>query len=216
MRLTRAVTHIRLCDANHAKIAALDALAAAYLRLRQQSTPHLCTAAQPKKYAPPCFASPLSQRWQRVAIQHAAGSAQSWRANAAAAYHDDGDRLAEYPEAAEGEGAPPAWKDWQTPVLTAPVLQAHANVARLPPSENRRVDYWLRLSTREHRQPLWLPVRLAAGHRQALAGKTLRTRTSVTRTPDGWWLTRSEDGAVPVATPHDAPALGWLWAWSSS
>lgn len=31
MRLSRAVTHIRLCDANHAKIAALDALAAEYL-----------------------------------------------------------------------------------------------------------------------------------------------------------------------------------------
>lgn len=30
MRLTRAVTHIHLCDANHAKIAALDVLAAAY------------------------------------------------------------------------------------------------------------------------------------------------------------------------------------------
>jgi hypothetical protein len=28
MRLTRAVTHSRLCDANHAKIATLDALAA--------------------------------------------------------------------------------------------------------------------------------------------------------------------------------------------
>ena len=27
MRLTRAVTHIRLCDANHTKIEVLDALA---------------------------------------------------------------------------------------------------------------------------------------------------------------------------------------------
>jgi hypothetical protein len=38
MRLTRAVTHVRLCDANHAKIAALDALIETYLRLCQQYT----------------------------------------------------------------------------------------------------------------------------------------------------------------------------------
>jgi transposase len=73
MRLTRAVTHIRLGDANHAKMAALDALAADYLRLCQAYTTYFCTEAQPEKYAAPCFDSPLSQRWQRVAIQHAAG-----------------------------------------------------------------------------------------------------------------------------------------------
>ena len=86
MRLTRAVPPIHLADANHAKIAALDALVAAYLRLCQQYTTYFCTEAQPDKYAAPCFDSPLSQRWQRVAIQHAAGIAQSWRSNYAAAY----------------------------------------------------------------------------------------------------------------------------------
>jgi hypothetical protein len=34
MRLTRAVTHIRLCDANYTKIAALDALATRSWRAR--------------------------------------------------------------------------------------------------------------------------------------------------------------------------------------
>jgi len=81
MRLTRAVTPIRLCVANYAKLAALDALAAAYLRLCQAYTTHLCLAAQPDKYAAPCCESALSQRWQRVAIQRAAGIAQPWRAN---------------------------------------------------------------------------------------------------------------------------------------
>jgi hypothetical protein len=79
MRLTRAVTPIHLCDANHAKIVALDALAAEYLRLCQAYTTYFCTEAQPDKYAVPSFASPLSQRWQRVAMQHATGVAQSWR-----------------------------------------------------------------------------------------------------------------------------------------
>src|SRR5258708_36996656 len=85
VRLTRAVTPIRLCDVNHAKIAVLDALAAEYLRLCQQYTTYFCTEAQPDKYAAPCFESLLSQRWQRVAIQHAAGIAQSWRSNSAPA-----------------------------------------------------------------------------------------------------------------------------------
>ena len=55
MRLTRAVTQIRFCAANHAKIAALDALAAAYLRLCQQYTTSCCTEAPPDQYAAPCF-----------------------------------------------------------------------------------------------------------------------------------------------------------------
>ena len=134
MRLTRAVTHIRLCDANHAKIAALDALAADYLRLCQAYTTSFCTEAQPDKYAAPCFDSPLSQRWQRVAIQHAAGIAQSWRTNYANAYQDYLDMLAEYHE--EPEGGPPEWKEWSTPVLKEPVIQANANVALLEPAED--------------------------------------------------------------------------------
>lgn len=79
MRLTRALTHIRLFDANHAKIEALDALATEYLRLCQHYTTFFCTDAEPDGYLAPCFESPLSQRWQRVAIQQAAGIAQSWR-----------------------------------------------------------------------------------------------------------------------------------------
>lgn len=79
MRLTRALTQIRHCEANHAKIAALDALSAAYLQLCQQYTTYFCAQAQPDQYAAPCFESPLSRRWQRVAIQQAAGIAQSWR-----------------------------------------------------------------------------------------------------------------------------------------
>ena len=78
---------------------------------------------------PPCFSSPLSQRWQRVAIQQAAGIAQSWRSNYATAYHDYLDLLAEYQE--ESEGDPPAWKEWNTPMLKETVIQANANVALL-------------------------------------------------------------------------------------
>jgi hypothetical protein len=81
MKLTRAVTHIRLCDVNDAKMAALDTLAAEYKALCQQYVTHFCAEAEPNGYADPCFPSPLSQRWQRVAIQQAAGIAKSWRTN---------------------------------------------------------------------------------------------------------------------------------------
>ncbi len=206
MRLTRALTHIRLCDANHAKIAALDALAAEYLRLCQAYTTYFCTEAQPDKYAAPCFESPLSQRWQRVAIQHAAGIAQSWRSNYAAAYQDSLDLCQEYQE--EPEGDPPEWKEWNTPVLKETVIQANANVALLQPSQDSSFDYWLRLSTLEQGQPVFLPVKLAAYHRQALAGKTLNTSTVLARKADGWWLTLSYEEHVPVVTPQDAPVIG--------
>jgi hypothetical protein len=209
MRLTRAVTHIRLCDTNHTKIEALDALATEYLRLCQQYTTYFCAEAQPDKYADPCFESPLSQRWQRVAIQHAAGIAQSWRSNYAAAYQDYLDILAEYQEQSEGErGDPPEWKRWNTPVLKETVIQANANVALLRPSEDSSFDYWLRLSTLERGQPMFLPVKLSAFHQQALVGKTLNTSTTLTRKPEGWWLTLSYDEQVKVETPTVALVVG--------
>src|SRR5260370_618082 len=206
MRLTHAVTHIRLCDANHAKIEALDALAMDYQSLCQQYTTYFCTEAQPDKYAAPCFVSPRWQRWQRVAIQQAAGMAHSWRSNYTAAYQDYLDLLAEYQEALYGD--PPAWKEWNTPVLNETVIQANANVALLQPAKDSSFDYWLRLSTLEPGQPVLLPVKLAACHRQALPGNTENGSTTLTRKPTGWWLTLSYDEQVPVVTLHNAPVLG--------
>jgi hypothetical protein len=206
MRVTRSVTHIHLCDANHAKIAALDALATEYLSLCQIYTTYFCTEAQPDKYAVPCFATTLSQRWQRVVMQHAAGIAQSWRTNYATAYHEYLERLSEYEQ--NPEGNPPEWMEWNTPVLKVPVIQANANVASLEPAEESTFDYWLRLATLDQRHPLFLPVSLADYHRQALAGKTINTSTTLIRKADGWWLTLSYDEAIPVSTPKSAPVIG--------
>lgn len=206
MRLTRAVTHIRLGDVNHAKLVALDALAGEYLRLCQAYTTYFCTEAQPDKYAAPCFDSLLSQRWQRVAIQHAAGIARSWRSNYAAAYQDYLDLLAEYQE--EPEGEPPEWIEWNAPVLKETVIQANANVAWLQRAEDSSFDYWLRLSTLEKGQPVFLPVKLVSYHRPALAGKQLASSTTLARKPDGWWLTLFYEENVPVAPPQDAPVIG--------
>ncbi|HEU5200042.1 MAG TPA: transposase [Ktedonobacterales bacterium] len=208
MRVTRAVTHIHLCDVNHAKLEALDRLAAEYLRLCQQYTTAFCTEVQPDKYLAPCFASTLSQRWQRVVIQHAAGIAQSWRSNYANASQDYLDLLAAYEEGHEDGERAPVWKEWHTPLLKEAVIQANVNVARLEASEDSGFDYWLCLSTLEKGQPLWLPVKLAAYHRQTLAGKALNTSTTLIRKQNGWWLTLSFDEQVPVDTPKNAPVIG--------
>ena len=96
--LTRAVTHIRLEAANAGKLAALDALAQVYLPLCQQYITLFCTDERPDKLRAPLFATSLSERWQRVAIQQAAGIAQSWRTNRAQAYQDYADDLLDYHE----------------------------------------------------------------------------------------------------------------------
>ena len=151
MRLTRAVTHIRLCAANDAKVAALDALAAEYIALCQQYVTHFCVETEPDGYADPCFPSPLSQRWQRVAIQQAAGIAKSWRANLQRAQEEFADTLAAWLEEEHPPDAvPPEWTPWQTPTLKQTVIQANANVALLQPSQETSFAYWLRVSTLEN------------------------------------------------------------------
>src|SRR5438067_844513 len=80
-RVTKAVTHIRLLEINPGKLAALDALAPVYLTLCQHYVTLFCTDEAPNKFRDPVFATPLSERWHRVAIQQPAGLAQSWRTN---------------------------------------------------------------------------------------------------------------------------------------
>src|SRR5712691_1081410 len=95
---TFAVTHIRLGEANAGKLAALDALAPVYLSLCQQYITLFCTDERPDKFHAPVFQTPLSERWQRVAIQQAAGIAKSWRTNREQAYQDYRDDLLDYHE----------------------------------------------------------------------------------------------------------------------
>ncbi len=95
---TFAVTHIRLMEVNPGKLAALDALAQVYLALCQQYVDLFCTEEAPDKFRATCFATSLSERWHRVAIQQAAGIAQSWRTNREQAYQDYVDDLLDYHE----------------------------------------------------------------------------------------------------------------------
>jgi hypothetical protein len=187
MKLTRAVTHIRLCDANGTKVAALDMLAAEYIALCQRYVTYFCVETEPNAYAAPCFPSSLSQRWQRVAIQQAAGIARSWRSNHQCAQEDFADVLAAWLEEEHpSEETPPEWTPWQTPTLKQAVIRANANVALLQPSEDSSFAYWLRISTLEPRQTIFLPVRLAAYHERVLRGKRLDSSVTLLRKADGW------------------------------
>src|SRR5712691_11107941 len=132
-KLTKAVTHIRLIEVNPGKLAALDELAPIYVALCQQYVTLFCTDEQPDKFHPPVFATPLSERWHRVAIQQAAGIAQSWRTNRKQAYQDYLEELAEYQEqqttgTLDAQTQEPTWKEWDVPMLQQTCIQANANV----------------------------------------------------------------------------------------
>jgi len=211
--ITKAVTHIRLIEGNPGKLAALDDLAAVYLALCQQYVILFCTEEAPDPFHLPVFATRLSERWQRVAIQQAAGIAQSWRTNRAEAYQGYADELAEYhdqqtnstlnPEANE-----PVWQEWDVPTLRQTCIQANANVVKLEPSEDSSFDYWLQISTLAFRKLLFVPVKLADYHRQVLKGNTINTSVQLNKRDGTWWLTLSYDEVVPILTEADAPVVG--------
>jgi hypothetical protein len=85
-RITKAVTCIRLAETNSGKRAALDQLVHVFLPLVQQYVTLFCTDEMPDAFYAPMVPTELSERWHRVAIQQAAGIAQSWRTNRANAY----------------------------------------------------------------------------------------------------------------------------------
>jgi hypothetical protein len=176
-RRTKRVTHIRLIEANPGKLEALDRLVEVYLALCQQYVIHFCTQADPNSYAVPVYATELSERWQRVAIQQAAGIAGAFRTNRQNAYNAYLEDLADYAEAqakATTSGVPldrhatePQWREWNLPELRIPAIQANANVVVVEKSEDSTFDYWLRISTLDKGNPLRVPVKLASYRRKA-------------------------------------------------
>ena len=212
-RITKAVTHIRLIELNPGKLAALDQLAPVYLALCQQYVRLFCTEEQPDKFHAPVFPTPLSERWHRVAIQQAAGIAQSWRTNREQAYQDYLEELADYQEQiAEGTLDPemqePEWREWDVPTLKETCIQANVNVVALEQSADSTFDYWLKISTLAFRKLLFVPIKLANYHRQALEGKTINSSVQLNKREDGWWLTLSYDEVVMVQTEPDAQVVG--------
>ena len=212
-RITKSLTHIRLLDVNPGKLVALDQLAPVYLALCQQYVTFFCTEEQPDKFHRPLFATPLSERWHRVAIQQAAGIAQSWHTNRANAYQDYLYDLLDYHEqqtngTLDKEAQEPTWKEWDVPTLRQVCIQTNVNVVKLEPSQDSTFDYWLKISTLEWRKPLLVPVKLAEYHRKVLVGKTINTSVTLNKRETGWWLTLSYDEVVPLQTGPNARVIG--------
>jgi putative transposase-like DNA-binding protein/probable transposase len=211
--ITKAVTHIRLTLANSGKLAALDALAPVYLALCQQYVTFFCTQEQPDAFRDTIFVTSLSERWHRVAIQQAAGIAMSWRTNREQAYQDYLDDLLDYHEqqvddSLDEQADEPAWHEWDVPTLRQTCIQANGNVVALEPTQDSTFDYWLKISTLEFRKVLFVPVKLADYHREALAGKTINRSVTLNKLGDKWWLTLSYDEVVPIPTEPNAPVVG--------
>jgi transposase len=217
--ITKAVTHIRLEATNAGKLTALDQLSDVYLSLTQQYVTLFCTTDVPNSFRAPCFLTTLSERWHRVAIQHAAGIAKSWRSNRTNAYQDYLDALTEYQEqkadgTLEDQAKEPEWREWNVPTLRQPCIQANSNVIKLEEATDSTFDYWLKLSTLDKGNPLLIPVKLADYHKEQLTdpetGKRRKINSSVTlnRREDAWWLTLTYDETVNVQTEPDAPVIG--------
>ena len=224
--VTRAVTHIRLEEANVGKLAALDALAPVYLALCQQYIDLFCTLEPPNKLRDPCYATPLSERWHRVAIMQAAGIAQAWRTNRARAeqdYQQEAEAFQEELEAYQeqqargacdpGEKAikapkAPIRQKWNVPTLRQWCLQANVNVAKLEPSQESTFEYWLTVATLEKGHPIKIPVKLAAYHKEVLQDKKINSSVQLNKRGDGWWLALSYDETVISQTSPEASVVG--------
>ncbi|GHO65115.1 hypothetical protein KSC_040070 [Ktedonobacter sp. SOSP1-52] len=217
--ITRAITHIGLERANPGKLAALNELAEVYLALMQQYVTLFCDEELPNGFRAPCFPTALSERWQRVAIQQAAGIAKSWRTNRANAYQVYLDALAEYQKQREegtlkAEAKEPQWREWNIPTLRQPCIQANVNVVQLEAATDSTVDYWLKVSTLTFRKQLLIPVVLANYHKIQLTdphtGKRRKINSSVAlnKRAGAWWLTLTYDEEILPETRNDAPVIG--------
>lgn len=217
--VTKAVTHIRLVEINPGKLAALDALAPVYLALCQQYVTLFCTQEMPDKLRDSLYPTPLSERWHRVAIMQAAGIARSWRSNRATAYQQYQDDLEQYHNKQASGQLPakakePRWYEWNVPVLRTPCIQANVNVVKLEPSQDSTYDYWLTISTLEKGQPIAVPVKLAAYHKEQLTDpktrqhRALNSSVQLNKRDGAWWLTLSYNEEAKVETSLDALVVG--------
>ncbi len=216
-KLTKAIPHIALQDANHGKLAALDALWDVYQGLCDDYIGYFCTQVAPDAEIDFVFDSALSARWQRVAVQQAAGIAQSWRSNRANAWTDYQARVQRYESLEQThrqQRKAPTWTDFQVPRLHAVCIQATVNVVQpmsenaatlaLEASERGQFEYWLRISTLEKGKPIYIPVRLSAYHKTALEGLSPNSSVTLNRRQDRWWLTLTTTQPLPPVAPEGA------------
>lgn len=163
----KAITHLKLNQANPGKLHKLDELAVEHQRVVQAYSHWLITHAmrQPDKYAdiPEMdIPTPLSERWQRCAWQQACGIVQSWYSN----------------------------ERHNPPVLHHTCIQANTNVVVIEPSHTSQFDFWLRISTREAGHPVRIPIRLYTRAKETIAQfPKLCTGVTLNKRDGEWYAT---------------------------
>jgi hypothetical protein len=177
----KAITHLKLDQANAGKVHKLDALAAEYMRVVQAYVDWLIQrqVKEPDKYAAipeQDVATSLSDRWQRCAWQQACGIVRSWYAN-------------------ERENPP---------VLRNMCIQANANVVVIESSKAPTFDFWLRISTLEAGKPVRIPISLYRRARETLAEfPRLCTGVTLNRRDGEWYATLVVERRGPKAKPSE-------------
>src|SRR5262245_50990585 len=126
--ITRAVPHIPIDETNNTKLSAVDELWVEYQRVCEPYAHHFCTQRQADGFCEPFIETTLSARWQRVAIQQAAGIAQSWISNRQNHYDDYLSRKTWYdglPEEQQKKRKAPEWTEPKLPMLKNVCIQAN-------------------------------------------------------------------------------------------
>ena len=173
----KAITHLKLEQANPGKLHRLDELAVEHQRVVQAYVNWLIAHAmsQPDKYAhipEQDIPTRLSERWQRCAWQQACGLVQSWYSNARKT----------------------------PPVLHHLCLQANPNVVVIEPSHTPHFDFWLRISTLEAGHPVRIPIQLYARAHETLAKFPKLCRgVSLNRRDSEWFATLVVERKGPKA-----------------
>jgi hypothetical protein len=175
----KAITHLKLEQANVGKLHQLDEVATEYMRVAQAYVDWMIwrQVKEPDRYAAipeQDVPTPLSDRWQRCAWQQACGIVRSWYAN--------------------GRENPP--------VLRNVCIQANANVVVIEPSKRPTFDFWLRISTLESGKPVRVPISLYRRAREALAEfPRLCTGVTLNRRDGQWYATFVVERRGPKAKP---------------
>lgn len=163
----KAITHLKLDQANPSKLAKLDELATEHRRVVQAYANWLIAheVREPNKYADIPEAevpTSLSDRWQRCMWQQACGIVQSWYSN----------------------------ERTNPPVLKNVCLQANTNVVKLEKSDTPTFDFWLKISTVEKGEPVRVPLTLYQRAKEVIAQyPKLCTGVTLNKRDGGWYAT---------------------------
>jgi putative transposase len=171
MKLKKAITHLKLSQANPGKLSKLNQLATEYLRVVQAFVDYIYDHRITNKYCDtPPIETNLSERWKRCAWMQACGIMESFFSNGRE----------------------------NKPVLKNNCIQANSNVVVIekPIHSRHPFDFWLRISTLDKGKPIRIPIRLYKNGKEELfllccsgqASGKLSSGVTLNRDAKGRWF----------------------------